>query len=187
MWPLVLNLIALIFVGRVLATDLSVSVLALQELDAIVELREAAEIPAGDSWNRQWNYLGKNTRLVAFIPQSLGGVESIQITEVLWDDKPLIKEHRSLVGSKLRKVIDHGRFLFIFWGKGVHGETVVVLDMALGKIVLRKNSAWPVEFAKREGEASLKISSPGREYGEVKYTIEHFSLSSHRDMNGDEK
>lgn len=163
MYLVILNFVVTVFHGSAGAATSSVAELADREFRAITEVQEAASRPTDDSWEQRWSYQGSETRLVAFTPEK----GAVQITEVRWKDKLLLKEHRSLIGSKLRKTFVSDRHLFLFWGKGVHGETVAVIDMALGKVVLRKNFPWPVSLAEKDGGIGLTINrSPEEGRGE---------------------
>ena len=56
------------------------------------------------------------------------------------------------------RAIAHPPFLVLIWGKGVHGESVTVIEYDKEKKLFSKNSSWPVKISIEKDRMKLEWS-----------------------------
>ena len=79
---------------------------------------------------------------------------------------------RSTMGEQLASHVPHPPLLFLFWGSGVHGEMVVVLDTNKNQKVYEQKSGWPIGISKKNGNVRLVFSE-----SETETLFKDFDLS----------
>ena len=78
------------------------------------------------------------------------------IISVYQGSKMLLQRERSGVGEGVRRVKFAPPYLFLFWGAGIHGEAVSVLDVDKERVVWEKSSSWPMSFLIQEDRVEIR-------------------------------
>lgn len=82
-----------------------------------------------------------------------------QTTRAALGKSTLLTTTRALMGEQFKRAEYHPPFLLLIWGKGIHGEYFLVLDIDKKTTVYEKTSSWPIQVKKTN--SSLQLISKG--------------------------
>ncbi|MCY4644726.1 MAG: hypothetical protein OXB88_08930 [Bacteriovoracales bacterium] len=89
-------------------------------------------------------------------------------TEILDPNKKSLTVKKSmLLGERFQRALVFPPYAFFIWGKGAHGESVVVLDVSKGKELIFKHSTWPVDI--EESKEGVHLMWTGDRIGPDKF------------------
>ena len=83
---------------------------------------------------------------------------SCLIIRVYRGKKTLFQRERAAIGEGLQEVKFASPYLFLFWGAGVHGQAVTVLDVDKEKVIWEKSSSWPMNFIVQGKRVEIKYT-----------------------------